>query len=129
VSYCYTLIDRHHHQSGYCYRCLIQRMMTLTRGMSWQPTNKKNAIPVDDDPLHWWCSRASSYKKLKPIAFKYLSTPATTVPCERLFSLAGNVLVVSRRRASLNPTNVQKLVCLASWHSKDLHMDDFEDDD
>jgi len=49
------------------------------------------------------------------------------VPCERLFSLAGNV--VSRRRASLNPTNGQKLVCLASWHSKDLHMEDVEDDD
>jgi len=64
---------------------------------------QEKSIPVDDDPLHWWCSRASSYKKLKPIAFKYLSTPATTMPCERLFSLAENV--VSRRRASLNPTS------------------------
>jgi len=50
------------------------------------------------------------------------------VPCERLFSLAGNV--VSRRRASLNPTNVQKLVCLAELaFQKDLHMEDVEDDD
>jgi hypothetical protein len=54
--------------------------------------------------------------KLKPIALKYLSTPATTVPCERLFSLAGSV--ISRKRASLKPCNVEKLVCMTSWRSK-----------
>ena len=52
-------------------------------------------------------------QNLKTVALRYLSTPATTVPCERLFSLAGNI--VTQKRASLLPDNVEKLVCMASW--------------
>ena len=54
---------------------------------------------------------------MKTVALRYLGTPAhqllTTVPCERLFSLAGNI--VTQKRASLLPDNVEKLVCMASW--------------
>jgi hypothetical protein len=52
--------------------------------------------------------------KLKPIVLKYLSTPAMTEACDRLFyALAGNV--VSCKRASLKPCNVEKLVY--AWHA------------
>jgi len=37
---------------------------------------------------------------------------------------------VTRKRASLNPNNVEKLVCMASWHSKgDVDIGDFEYDE
>ena len=45
--------------------------------------------------------------------FKYLSSPAASVPCERLFSISGHV--VNKKRASLPPDNINRLVCLSNW--------------
>ncbi|GAA6072001.1 myosin heavy chain, skeletal muscle-like isoform X2 [Tachysurus ichikawai] len=72
-----------------------------------QPT-----IEMDKCPLEWWSVNAEAHIKLSSSARKYLATPATTVPCERLFSLAGNI--VQKKRASLNSKNVNKLVCLSN---------------
>lgn len=63
-------------------------------------------------PLEWWKIHAGSHPVIASLA-----TPATTVPCERLFSVSGNI--VSKKRASLTPTNVDKLVCLNNW----LHLE------
>ena len=46
-------------------------------------------------------------------ATRYLRTPATTVPCERIFSKSG--LIVNKTRTALSPANVNKLVCLNNW--------------
>ncbi|KAK7913165.1 hypothetical protein WMY93_013376 [Mugilogobius chulae] len=70
-------------------------------------------ISTDACPLEWWSKHASSHSKLAPIAHKYLATPATSVPCERLFSLAGHV--VQKKRASLSSEHVNNLVCLSNW--------------
>ncbi|CAL9703477.1 unnamed protein product [Knipowitschia caucasica] len=67
----------------------------------------------DECPLEWWCKHACIYNKLACLAKKYLATPATSVPCERLFSLSGHV--VQKKRAALSSRNVNKLVCLSSW--------------
>ena len=37
--------------------------------------------------------------------------------------------MVTRKRASLNPSNVEKLVCMASWHSIGDFDIDYSDDD
>ena len=60
-----------------------------------------------------WSSHAGAYPTIVSLARKYLTTPATTVPCEPLFSVSGNI--VSKKRASLSPGNVNKLVCLNNW--------------
>ncbi|XP_051815909.1 E3 SUMO-protein ligase ZBED1-like [Acanthochromis polyacanthus] len=70
-------------------------------------------LEMDACPLQWWLNRKGSYGKLALLARKYLSSPATTVPCERLFSLSGHV--VQKKRASLSSANVERLVCLSSW--------------
>jgi hAT family C-terminal dimerisation region len=70
-------------------------------------------IDMDSCPLQWWKENAGVHKVLAPIARRYLASPATTVPCERLFSLSGNIL--SKKRASLATDNVDKLVCLSNW--------------
>ena len=44
------------------------------------------------------------------MAKKYLGIVATSVPSERLFSMAGNV--VTAKRCALEPENVEKLVFL-----------------
>lgn len=71
---------------------------------------------LDQCPLKWWSEHTAVYGKMAHIARKYLGTPATTVPCERLFSLAGHI--VQKRRSSLSPENVNKLVCLSDWWKK-----------
>uniref|UniRef100_A0A3B3Q6P6 HAT C-terminal dimerisation domain-containing protein n=1 Tax=Paramormyrops kingsleyae TaxID=1676925 RepID=A0A3B3Q6P6_9TELE len=70
------------------------------------------SIAMDQCPLEWWSAHAGAHVTLSSLARKYLATPATTVPCERLFSLAGTA--VQNKRASLNSENVNKLVCLSN---------------
>uniref|UniRef100_A0A8C1L2T9 Uncharacterized protein n=1 Tax=Cyprinus carpio TaxID=7962 RepID=A0A8C1L2T9_CYPCA len=66
------------------------------------------SISIDDCPLEWWSGHARAYPTLAPLAQKYLATPATTVPCERLFSLSGHIL--QKKRAALSTANVTRLV-------------------
>ena len=73
-------------------------------------------LDAEQCPLEWWKIHAGSHPVIASLARMYLATPATTVPCERLFSVSGNI--VSKKRASLTPTNVDKLVCLNNW----LHL-------
>ncbi|XP_063746020.1 uncharacterized protein LOC134868673 [Eleginops maclovinus] len=70
-------------------------------------------MDIEGCPLQWWSKREGAHARLAPIARKYLSTPATTVPCERLLSLSGHI--IQKKRASLSPENVNKLVCLSNW--------------
>ena len=72
---------------------------------------------MDDCPQEWWSTRKASHRDMALLARKYLATPATSVPCERLFSLSGHV--VQKRRASLLSENVNRLVCLSNWLKED----------
>lgn len=70
-------------------------------------------IHETDCPLQWWSQRAGNHPQLSVLASKYLISPATSVPCERLFSLAGHI--ITKKRAALNSENVNRLVCLSNW--------------
>lgn len=72
---------------------------------------------MDDCPQEWWSTHKASHSDMARLARKYLATPATSVPCERLFSLSGHV--VQKRRASLLSENVNRLVCLSNWLKED----------
>lgn len=89
-------------------------LVTLTVSVEHILNSYRKAATPDDDvnPLNWWKEYGTS-PKLSALARKYLCSTATTVPCERLFSQAGNI--VSVRRASLHSDNVNKLCCLQSW--------------
>uniref|UniRef100_A0A3B5A479 BED-type domain-containing protein n=1 Tax=Stegastes partitus TaxID=144197 RepID=A0A3B5A479_9TELE len=60
-------------------------------------------IGMHECPLEWWAAHAGAYGQLSSLARKYLATPATSVPCERLFSLAGNI--IQKKRAALHSDN------------------------
>ncbi|XP_025201856.1 zinc finger BED domain-containing protein 1-like [Melanaphis sacchari] len=62
------------------------------------------------DPLEWWKTRYSKYPTIGKLAKKYMAITATSVSAERCFSTAGNI--VTRKRASLSPENVNLLVFL-----------------
>ena len=62
------------------------------------------------EPLLWWKKREVNYKFLSILAKQFLCITSTSVPIERLFSSAGNLL--SERRSRLSPENVEKLLFL-----------------
>ena len=68
---------------------------------------------MDDCPQEWWSTHEGAHSEMACLARKYLATPATSVPSERLFSLSGHV--VQKKRASLLSENVNRLVCLSNW--------------
>ncbi|CAG6022948.1 unnamed protein product [Menidia menidia] len=70
-------------------------------------------IGMEECPLQWWKTHAGAHQQLSVLARKYLAAPASSVPCERLFSLAGNI--VQKRRAALSSENVERLVCVSDW--------------
>ena len=64
----------------------------------------------DEDPLTWWKDNKKDYKILFNLAKNYLCIPATSVPSERLFSTAGEL--VSIRRNRFKSKNVDMLLFL-----------------
>ena len=64
-----------------------------------------------EGPLMWWKHNAVRFPVLNKLAMKYLAIPATSVPSERAFSIAGHIVNV--KRASLQPPTVSTLVFLS----------------
>ena len=57
------------------------------------------------DPYAWWLANKNQYPILHNLALKYLSIPATSVPSERLFSDAKNLVTPQRTRLNSNLIN------------------------
>ena len=65
---------------------------------------------TSQSPLDWWRTNKRRYPLLSQVAAKYLASPATSVPCERVFSIAGHI--VTEKQACLLPQDVNMLVFL-----------------
>ena len=70
-------------------------------------------VTRETDPLEWWKNREECFKYASILARKYLGIVATSVPSERLFSKAGQV--ISDRRASILPQNVNMMLFLNDY--------------
>ena len=62
------------------------------------------------DVLDFWRKNEARFPLLALLAKKYLCIPASSVPSERIFSLAG--YLVNKRRACLSAQNVDMLLFL-----------------
>ncbi|XP_034562847.1 zinc finger BED domain-containing protein 4-like [Notolabrus celidotus] len=69
-----------------------------------------DCIPTDGNPLRWWKKHHSSYPHLAMLAQPYLAVPGTSVPSERVFSTAGDIVTASR--SVLSAENVDILIFL-----------------
>jgi hypothetical protein len=57
-------------------------------------------IPRTANPLAWWCSVGKElYPVIHEVAKKYIIIPGTSVPSERVFSAAGNI--ITKKRSAL----------------------------
>ncbi|XP_076296265.1 E3 SUMO-protein ligase ZBED1-like [Lasioglossum baleicum] len=65
---------------------------------------------IKSDPVTFWGIHGQTIPTLKKIFEKYLCVPATSVPSERIFSKAGQIM--SDRRNRLSPKNLDYLIFL-----------------
>lgn len=73
----------------------------------------------EDEPLVWWKRRSISFPILAQLARKWLGCVATSVPSERVFSSAGNI--VAAKRSSLDPSIVRDLVFIHENYADSSH--------
>ncbi|XP_076059421.1 E3 SUMO-protein ligase ZBED1-like [Oratosquilla oratoria] len=71
---------------------------------------EEGIIARHEDPLRWWKNHSQSFPLLQEKAKHYLCIPATSVPSERVFSRAGEL--ISDRRNCLSDENVNMLLFL-----------------
>ena len=55
-----------------------------------------------DDPLEWWKLQKNNFPNMYKIMLRTLCIPASSVPCERVFSKAGDIETAKRNRLSAN---------------------------
>ena len=73
-------------------------------------------IGIREDPLVFW-AQANRFPNLRKIVTKYLCVMCTSVPTERLFSEAGNILNPKRNR--LMPASLSGLLFMAGCEQED----------
>jgi len=61
-----------------------------------------------NNPLEWWRLKQQQYPLSAKVALRLLAIPATSVPSERVFSIAG--ITIAKERSKLNPANAGDLV-------------------
>ncbi|ESO07503.1 hypothetical protein HELRODRAFT_170040 [Helobdella robusta] len=69
-----------------------------------------NAVLSRGRPATWWKFNTRKYPTISKVAQVYLAPPPTSVPSERLFSTAGDIITEHRTR--LLPDNAEKLIFL-----------------
>ena len=81
---------------------------------SWQDEieqfQRESQAHHDSDALEWCRKSEMRFPTLAKLARHYLCVPATSVPAERIFLIAG--LVISNKRSSLTPENADMLTFL-----------------
>ncbi|CAG9840808.1 unnamed protein product [Diabrotica balteata] len=81
-------------------------IVELNRYLDEECINRK------ENPLLWWKQNQFCYPLLAQIVKKHFCVVATSVPCERLFSKAGNM--ITQRRTRLSTKRAEQLLFLNS---------------
>ena len=90
-----------------------RRPQSITALTEIQQYIKTPLLGRKEDPLLWWKANSHVYPTLTRSARKYLSILATSVPSERLFSVAGELISVKRNR--IKPKNVNMFLFLNKY--------------
>lgn len=80
---------------------------------------KKSRPENNANPYRWWHLHSEQFPFLAKEVPKYLVIPATSVDCERLFSLAG-IVYGHKRRGRLSGKNARLLLMIKANEDKDV---------
>ncbi|KAL6730719.1 hypothetical protein Aduo_001669 [Ancylostoma duodenale] len=72
---------------------------------------KKGRPTYESDSIDWWRNHCEEFPLIAKAVPQYLVVPATSVDCERLFSLAG-IIYGNKRRGQLKGENARLLLML-----------------
>lgn len=98
---------------GTCINRSTRPHATLMVSKSLKNYMTEPPLPADSNTLHWWRDTGcNKYPLLSTLTRKCLCVPGTSVRSERVFSTAGNI--VNKKRAALDPDQVDRLVFLAN---------------
>jgi hypothetical protein len=100
------------------FRALIGKYFVITTILCYYSESsylKQPSVDGDVNALDWWHQHQSIYPNLFRMACDYLAIPATSIPSERLFSNAGQL--ITDRRNCLKANTICACVCLDSWWS------------
>ncbi|VDO24710.1 unnamed protein product [Heligmosomoides polygyrus] len=89
-------------------------------------TLKKDRPSFEKDPILWWQQNQGRFLLIFEAAPMHLIAPATSVDCERLFSMAG-ILYGNKRRGRLRGETARLLLMIKAHHfEKDSRQNWFE---
>ena len=75
------------------------------------PYRSSKTEPIQTDPLQFWKNEDTTYRNVVMQSQKLLCVPAASAPCERIFSVAREILSADHRpRSALRPDNVIMLL-------------------
>uniref|UniRef100_A0A182W3Q6 BED-type domain-containing protein n=1 Tax=Anopheles minimus TaxID=112268 RepID=A0A182W3Q6_9DIPT len=83
-------------------------------------------IELSQDPFAWWKANETKFPALFQLVQNMFYIPATSVPCERVFSKAGQRYC--EKRSKLSPKKMSEILFL-QHNSNQIAYDDDEDDD
>lgn len=89
---------------------LASAIVELDKYLAEPILSRKNAQGKNNDPLFWWSQRKHIYPRLYRIMKSRLCISATSVPCERIFSHAGQI--VSEKRERLDCEKISQIIFL-----------------
>ena len=76
-------------------------------------TNQEQVELPQVDPIEWWHTYESRFPTLSVMARDYLAIPATSVPSEYCFSIAGNIL--TKRRGGMTEGIANAIMSCKYW--------------
>jgi hypothetical protein len=82
---------------------------------------KESNEPQNTVVLDYWRKKTLVYPSLSAMARCYLSIPATSSPCKRVFSRSKSV--IGPQRGSVQPKTIEHLLCLKDWYQKIRTLD------
>ncbi|KAK2926757.1 HAT, C-terminal dimerization domain [Fusarium oxysporum f. sp. vasinfectum] len=97
-----SALERHraHRTSSLAGRCPLDRSVNADHDEydHWLSSPDAKSDPLVTDPIQYWWERRKDYPRLSRMALDLLSVPPMSAECERLFSVAGQMVSPLRTR-------------------------------
>jgi hypothetical protein len=103
-----AMFENENHNTGeYESNTVLEQVRMLKEQVS---RYRHHPVTLKDNPIKWWESNKDMFPMLISLARQRLGVAGTSVPSERLFSAAGNL--ITAKRSCLSSDNVDLLLFL-----------------